>query len=129
MKIRTAKMTVVLAVWLAVGVCGRTGFAEEAVSSEKRLPKNVLAYVSVRNITDLKAQWAKSLFGQLERDEALGDFRAEIEKQFAESSRQIEEQLGLSMADLLAIPHAEIAAAAVVGQGGKISAVLFLDFG
>jgi hypothetical protein len=129
MKIRTAKVAVLLAAWLAVLALGRAAFADEAVSSERRLPKNVLAYVSLRNITDFKAQWARSLFGQLERDEALVEFRAEIEKQFAESSRQLEDQLGLSLAELLSIPHGEISAAAVVGQGGKISAVVFLDFG
>src|SRR5262245_27466111 len=129
MRIRTAKVAVLLAAWFAVLACGRAGLADEAVSSEKRLPKNVLAYVSLRNVADFKAQWAKSLFGQLERDEALVDFRSEIEKQFAESSKQLEDQLGLSLAELLSIPHGEIAAAAVVGLGGKISAVVFLDFG
>jgi hypothetical protein len=119
----------VLAAGLAVISAGRAAFAEESIPCEKRLPKNVLGYVSLRNVADFKAQWAKTLFGQLERDEALADFRGEIEKQITEASKKLEDQVGLSLSDLLAIPHGEIAAAALLGPGGKISGVLFLDFG
>ena len=61
MRIRTAKVAVLLAAWLAVLAVGRAAFADEAVSSERRLPKNVLAYVSLRNISDFKAQWQQTV--------------------------------------------------------------------
>jgi hypothetical protein len=126
---RTGKISVILAAWLSIATANHVTFAEDSVPCEKRLPKNVLGYVSLRNISDFKTQWAKTVFGQLERDEVLADFRGEIEKQFAEASRQLEELVGLSLADLLSIPHGEIAAAAMLGPAGKISGVLFLEFG
>ncbi|MGE5194392.1 MAG: hypothetical protein ACM3U2_18035 [Deltaproteobacteria bacterium] len=129
MKTRTGKVSVVLAVWFAVAASGQAVIADEPIPCEKRLPKSVLAYVSLRNVADFKTQWSKTLFGQLERDDALADFRAEVERQFADAAKTLEDNLGMSFSDLLAIPHGEIAAAAMLGQGGRISAVAFLDFG
>jgi hypothetical protein len=129
MQSRTGKVAVVLAVWLAMAAGSRAVAAAEPIPCEKRLPKNVLAYVSLRNVADFKAQWSKTLFGQLERDEALADFRAEVERQFAEAAKTLEDRFDMTFSDLLAIPHGEIAAAAMLGQGGKISAVAFLDYG
>lgn len=126
---RSRKIAVVLAAFLAVAANGRLAPADEAIPSEKRLPKNVLAYVSLRNVPDFKAQWSKTLFGKAGQDEALAEFRGEVEKHIAEASKQIEDQLGLSLSDLLEIPHGEIAAAAIAGQGGKPAVVMFLDFG
>jgi hypothetical protein len=123
------KLTAVLAVWLTMAAIGRAVTADEPIPSEKRLPKNVLAYVSLRNVADFKTQWSKTLFGQLQRDDSLADFRSEVEKQFAEAAKSLEDQLGMTFSDLLAIPHGEVAAAVLLGQGGKISAVAFLDFG
>ncbi len=130
MRSRTLKLAVALALLFAVvGAIGRSAFADEQVPCDRRLPKNVLAFVSLRNVSDFKTEWSKTLFAQLERDEALAEFRADVEKQLAEASQQLEDQIGLSLGELLSIPHGEIAAAAVMGQGGKIAVVLFLDFG
>jgi hypothetical protein len=134
MAIRRVKLAVVLAAWLVAAWFvatsgGSARAADEAILSERRLPKNVLAFVSLRNCNDFKAQWSKTMFGQLERDESLADFRADVEKQLAESSKQIEDQIGLTLSDLVSIPHGEIAAAAIAGQGAKISVVLFMDYG
>lgn len=129
MKIWTRKWAFVSAAWVAVAVVGQTGSAGESIPCEKRLPKNVLGYVSLRNVADFKTQWPKTLLGQLERDESLKDFRNEIVKQLAESSQEIENQLGMTLSELVSIPQGEIAAALVAGAGGKFSAVLFMDVG
>ncbi len=126
---RTRKLAVWLAACLLAVAAGRAGFADEAIPSERRLPKNVVAFMSLRNVSDFKAQWSKTLFGQLERDDSLADFRSDVEKQLAEASQSLEDRMGLSLDDLLSIPHGEIAAAAINGPGAKPAAVLFLDFG
>ncbi len=133
----TRRMTtwaMLLAVGITVLATGRTGFADESVPSdrvpsERRLPKNVVAYVSLRDVADFKVQWSKTLFGQMVYDDAVADFRADVVKHFTEVSEQVESQLGIGLSDLLSIPHGEIAAAGVVLPGGKLSGVLFLDFG
>lgn len=129
MKIRKWTWATLLAIGFAVLASGRTGFADEAVPSERRLPKHVVAYLSLRDIAEFKSQWSKTLFGEMFNDDALADFRAEVVKHFNELSEKVESQLGIGLSDLLAIPHGEIAAAGVVLPGGKLSGVLFLDFG
>jgi hypothetical protein len=107
----------------------RAGFADEAVPSDKRLPKNVVAYMSVRNVKDLKTQWSKTLFGQMLEDEALAIFRSDVIKQFEAASQEARDQIGLSLPELLAIPEGEVAVAGIVRPGGALSGVLLLDFG
>ena len=104
MRSRTLKLAVALALLAVVGAIGRSAFADEQVPCDRRLPKNVLAFVSLRNVSDFKSEWSKTLFAQLERDEALADFRADVEKQPAEASQQLEDQIGLSLGELLSIP-------------------------
>jgi hypothetical protein len=118
-----------LAIGFAVLAIGRTGFADEPVPSDRRLPKNVVAYMSLHDVGDFKARWAKTLFGQMLEDDAFADFRSDAIKHFNEFSEKAEAELGIGLTDLLSIPHGEIAAAGVVLPGGKLSGVVFLDFG
>jgi len=126
---RTKAGTLLLAIALLVLAVGRNGLADDQVSSDRRLPKNVVAYMSLRDVGDLKTQWAKTLFGQMYNDDALADFRSDVLKQFNEFSEKTQTELGIGLDDLLSIPHGEIAAAGVVLPGGRLSGVLFLDFG
>lgn len=129
MKTRSRILAVLLAACVIVTALGRTIFADEAIPSDRRLPKNTVAFVSFRDFSDFKAAWSKTVYGQLEKEESLAEFRADLEKQLGEASKQLEEQVGLSLSDLLAIPHGEIAAAGVLLPGGKLGGLLFLDFG
>src|SRR5215471_6355008 len=106
MKVRMTKAVALV----AVGMSALTSFtgalpADEAIPCQRRLPKNVVAYVSLRDASEFRAQWSKTLFGHLQQDDALADFRADVEKQVAESYRPIEGQIGLSLSELWAIPH------------------------
>ncbi len=118
-----------LAIGFAVLSMARTGLADEPVPSDRRLPKNVAAYMSLRDVTDFKSKFSKTLFGQMINDDALADFRADVVKHVNESSEKIEAELGVGLSDLLEIPHGEVAVAAVVLAGGKLSGVVLLDFG
>ena len=129
MKKRNKTWAWLSAIGFAVLAMGQGAFADEPIPSERRLPKNVVAYLSLRDVAEFKSQWSKTLFGQMVDDDALADFRADLLKHFNEASEKIESQLGLGLSDLLSIPHGEIAAAGLVLPGGKLSGVLFLDFG
>jgi hypothetical protein len=118
-----------LAALIALAAWCRPALADETIPCEKRLPKNVLAYVSLRNIADFKEQWSKTLYGKAGNDPSLAEFRDELVKQIAEGSKQLEDQLGLSLSDLAEIPHGEIAAAVFARGGAKIGIVLVMDFG
>jgi hypothetical protein len=129
MKMRMRIGATLLAIGLAILATCRSGRADESVPSERRLPKNVVAYASLHDVADLKSQWVKTLFGQMVNDDALADFRADVVKHFTEKSEEFEAEFGIGLSDLLSIPHGEIAAAGLVLPGGKLSGVLFLDFG
>lgn len=134
MQMRRRTWATLLAICVGVLATARASLADEPgsserVSSERRLPKNVVAYVSLRDIADFQSQWSKTLFGQMVNDDAVADFRSDVLKHFTAASEQVESKLGIGLSDLLAIPHGEIAAAGVVLPGGKLSGVLFLDFG
>src|SRR6478609_9042898 len=90
---RTGAM--LLAIGFAVLAIGRTGFADEPVPSDRRLPKNVVAYMSLHDVADFKAQWAKTLFGQMLEDDAFADFRSDALKHFNEFSEKAEADLGI----------------------------------
>lgn len=103
--------------------------AADAIPCEKRLPREAVAYVSFRNVDETKAQWALTQQGRLFQDEALADTRKALKEQFVELSKKIEEELGLSLSDLLEIPHGEVAASLTVSAAGKPLPTLMIDFG
>ncbi len=129
MKMRIRNWETLLAAGLILLALARGSFADEAIPSEKRLPKNVVAYMSVKNVKDFKSQWAKTLFGQMLEDEALADFRSDVVKQLAEATEEVSEHLGMTLPELLAIPQGEVAVAGIVRPGGMLAGVLLLDFG
>jgi len=102
--------------------------ADEPVAANRRLPKTTLAFVSLRSVGDLKKKWAESLMGKLAEDPAVADFRGEVEKKIKEVGDQAQEQLGLSLSELLTIPQGELTAA-VVTTKAKPALIALLDFG
>ena len=102
---------------------------DEAVPTDRLLPPDVSAYVSVPDVDELKARWSKTAFGSLTQDSAFEPFKGEISKALEGVSGTIQEELGVSLKDLLEIPSGEFAIALLTPQGKKLSAVMFLDFG
>lgn len=102
---------------------------DEAVPTDRLLPPDVSVYVSVPDVDELKARWAKTAMGNLTQDSAFEPFKGEITKALEGVSSEIEKELGVSLKDLLQVPSGEFAFAVLTPQGKKISAVLFLDFG
>lgn len=103
--------------------------ADEAVPTDRLLPPDVSVYVSVPDVDELKARWAKTSFGLLTQDSAFEPFKAEITKALAEVTGEVEKELGIAVKDLLDVPSGELAFALLTSPGKKLSAVMFLDFG
>lgn len=108
---------------------GWPALADGPVPSERRLPKDTVAYVSFHNVADLRTQFALTLMGKIGQDESLAPFWGEVSKQFEELSKHVEDEVGLGIAEIANIPAGEVAAAVFTPRGGKIAAVAFLDFG
>ncbi|MBS0261070.1 MAG: hypothetical protein JSS02_03865, partial [Planctomycetes bacterium] len=108
---------------------GRPSRADEAITSDRRLPKNTVVYLSARNVNELKADWPKSLFAQMFADESLAAFRDQIAKKFDEFSEEVRENLGMNVADLWAVPQGEVAFAGLMMPDSTVNAALLIDFG
>ena len=102
---------------------------DEAVPTDRLLPPDVSVYVSVPDVDELKARWGKTAFGSLTQDSAFEPFKGEITKALEGVSGAIQEELGVSLKELLEVPSGEFAIALLTPQGKKLSAVMFLDFG
>ena len=102
---------------------------DEAVSTDRLLPREVAVYVSVPDVDELKARWAKTAMGALTQDSTFEPFQQEIMKALEGVSGKLEEKLGVSLKALLQIPSGEFAFAVLTPPGKKPSAVMFLDFG
>lgn len=102
---------------------------EEAVSTDRLLPPEVAVYVSVPDVEELKARWAKTAMGALTQDSTFEPFKQEIVKALEGVSGKLEEELGVSLKALLQVPSGEFAFAVLTPPGKKLSAVMFLDFG
>lgn len=102
---------------------------DEAVSTDRLLPREVAVYVSVPDVEELKARWAKTAMGALTQDSTFEPFQQEIMKALEGVSGKLEEKLGVSLKALLQIPSGEFAFAVLTPPGKKPSAVMFLDFG
>lgn len=103
--------------------------AADAIPAERRLPRDVVAYVSFRNAAEFRTQWALTRGGKLLNDDSMADFRAASMEKVNQVSAIITEHLGLGLTELVEIPHGEFAASLAVLPDGKLSGSALLDFG
>lgn len=103
--------------------------AADAVPADRRLGNDVIGFLSIRNISELKAGWAKTQFGLMMQDKELQPFLSQFEPHWNKVTQEFESQVGLPLMDLLNVPSGEFAIAAVHSAGKQIGGVAFLDFG
>lgn len=120
---------VALAVLITIATLAQATQAADAIPAERRLPREVVAYVSFRNAADFRTQFALSREGKLLSDESLADFRAAGMEKLNQVSAIITEHLGLGLTELVDLPHGEVAASLAVLPDGKLSGSVLLDFG
>ena len=113
---------------LLIGI-GQTASAADAVAVDQKLPPNVLLYFSIPDVTASKAQWQNTTMAKLQNDERLAEFREDLNAQIEKASEKLEENIGLSLKQLIDIPTGEVATAVVAKPGQDVAIVSFLDFG
>ena len=99
----------------------------QAVSCAKRLPPEVFAYFSIPSVEEFKTRANSANIGKMLNDPALADFRDELMASYEKYSSQIEERMGISMAELMKIPSGEVAFGVVMPPRGKIGVAAFID--
>ena len=100
-----------------------------SVPAPRRLPPQVVVYISVPDASELKKRFEASQFGLMIQDPAMADFVADVKAAFTSASKDTEAQSGVNLQDLLAIPKGNITIAGLAGGPRGLGYVLMLDFG
>ena len=129
------KRVVLASAILVGGVCSvaTAQTADTKVLSSEILPKDTYLYLSMPSVEGMKEAFAKSSAGQLLADPAFDEFKAEVQGAFAsemeEGFAKVQEALGLTVEELLAIPTGEVTVAFSKAPPNKMGAVVFFDYG
>ncbi|MCA9029405.1 MAG: hypothetical protein KDA66_01275 [Planctomycetaceae bacterium] len=113
-----------------VGLLSTTAlFAQDSIPSERRLPPNVLAFVTCPDVNDLQARLQDTAYGGLLNDPEMQEFRDEFMQKFDEMSKKAEEEIGMPLSDLTALLSGEATLAVVRPIGQMPGVVAMLDCG
>ncbi|TWT66395.1 DUF3352 domain-containing protein [Allorhodopirellula solitaria] len=105
-----------------VAVAQDRGTAGDAVTFEsdcppasRLLPSDTMAYLRIRNTTEMKAGFSRSTLGQMLEDPAMRPFVSDSYQTISQLMEEFASQIGLSLDEMLSIPQGQVALAIVPG--------------
>jgi hypothetical protein len=98
----------------------------ERPRAAKLFPDRTLACVIVPDATEFANRYKNTSMGRMLRDPQMQPLLNHLYGSAAEAVSKVQEQIGVSLADLLAIPQGELALAVVPQEGSKPPAVAVL---
>ena len=101
----------------------------ERPSAPKLLPKKTLAYIRVADSRELVDSFMQTSMGRLGRDEKIKPLVTQLYGSAAQAFAQIQDQLGVSLDEILAIPQGEICVAVVGREAGEPAIFVLMDAG
>ena len=118
---------------LAVAVVASAAFAGKAWAgpppAARLLPKSTLAFASIADTTEFREKLLESSWGQMSQNPQLKPLVERLFDTLDKAFVAVEQQLGASPRDLLAIPQGELAVAVLPQPKGQPAMVLLLDAG
>lgn len=103
------------------------------VLSDQILPSDTYFYVSFPNVAAMKEHLVSSSMGQMWNDPALDAFKTQVyavfEEKMQNNLQQFNDVVGISLEELIQIPHGEVSMAIAGAQGNAMGAVIYLDYG
>jgi hypothetical protein len=107
----------------------RPAFAERP-SGPRLLPNRTVALVRVRNFQETREKFGETSLGRIMTDPDVGPLLSNLYGQAQDAYARVEEQVGVSLDKLLALPQGEIWLAVVPPEKeGPISVALLIDVG
>ncbi len=103
--------------------------AGDNTPGEKLLPKDTLAFFTISDVPEFRQKWDKTSIGQLLHDPQLKPFLDDVAKKIDEASKNMENETGVSITDLLEVPQGELTVALLEKPARKLSFVFLLEFG
>lgn len=93
------------------------------------LPPSTRLMFSISDIPTLKKHSGESSLGQMLADPDFEPFLGQIKQKIAEASDRLNEEIGLSLDDLLSLPQGEITLAVVEQPVRRLNAVFLMNVG
>lgn len=103
--------------------------AQDIPPVEKLLPPNVYALATIPDVKVLHERGADSSFGALFNDPSLDPLKEQLRTKFEKASGEVEEKLGLSLKELLAIPSGQLSVAVFDVPEQKVGVVAIIEYG
>ena len=119
-------MTMAVGLWTSAAVA----YAEDdSPVGEQLLPPETLFFFSLPDVPGFHQCWQESKMGELMREPAMQPFVDKVKEKLAEQSEKLQQQVGVSLENLLTIPQGEITFAVLELPPRKLALVLMLDYG
>ncbi len=93
------------------------------------LPDTTIALVSITDASELAQRYMNTSLGRMSQDPQLKPLLEQLYGAVVDATSALEDRLGFSLSELLAIPQGELAAALVARQGAEPALVVLLDAG
>lgn len=127
-KLRSPHRSLSALVGLAVGLVLSVAQAERP-SAPHLLPENTLALLQVPDAQDLVAKFRTASLGRMLQDEQIRPLASQLYGTVADAFGTIQDQVGMPLDKILAIPQGEVCLALVPPPAGPPSLVMLLDAG
>lgn len=98
-------------------------------AAPKLLPEETLAYVRIADVHELVEKFRETSVGQISQDKQINPLIRQLYGSAADAFRDVEDRVGLSLDQLLALPQGEICLALVTPPQGRPAVVGLIDVG
>lgn len=98
-------------------------------SVDHLLSSDTYAFLTVRDVALLKEKWGQTQYGRMLADPALEPFLEDIRLHGADLFSGVEDQIGLTAAELFEVPQGHLTAAVTSNADGELAIVVLLEYG
>lgn len=111
-------------------ICCLAGTAAgQRLSAPRLLPESTVGFIRVANARELADRFADTAMGRITSDAQIQPLVAHLYGSLLDAFQQLEDRVGTSLDDLLAIPQGEVCLALVLPEEGQPALTLIVDVG
>jgi hypothetical protein len=104
-------------------------YAADRPASPQLLPKETLVYLRIRDTQELVARFNETALGKIGQEEKIKPLVADLYGSAAEAFAQIEDEVGLPLEKILALPQGEVVVSLIAPRQGRPAVAVIIDIG